>query len=91
MNFSKWREDDGFHECWGFLSVDTPPSFRVRAVLDSNGRYVPVVRDFQSGRELSRGLAQNDLDEIKKVAINRTVSYVVNCTQNTIENHCPCS
>jgi hypothetical protein len=53
MFVSKWVSEDGYHESLISLREGLPPILKARAVLDSDGLYHCVVRDFTSGLMLA--------------------------------------
>jgi hypothetical protein len=55
MYYTKPTTEDGYVEVIVSLHKDTSPIFKLRAVLDAEGFYNPVLRDYKTGIFLDGG------------------------------------
>jgi hypothetical protein len=71
MEFSSWKQEDGYVESIVklFPGNNSTPVLKARAVLNSDGKYEAIIRDFQSGVMVSSDSKGMSLFICKKRAI----------------------
>ena len=55
MKSTSWKKQDGYEESIISFEENTTPILKARVVLQSDGNYLPLLRDYQTGVILAVG------------------------------------
>lgn len=81
MYFSEWKEEDGYYESLLSFEKGFGPILRVRAVLQSNRLYSPVIRDYETGRMVVSSSSIKQLSDTILECIILVRKYIQHCLE----------